>query len=426
VPTQLTDRPAVSALVRKYGGTSVADGECLRRVARSVGLAHRTGRPIVVVVSAQGGTTDDLLRRAVATGERRGASREVDQLLSTGETASAALLAIALQQAGVPAESFTGGQAGIIAHGPPGAGIVAEVVPTRIHRCLAAGGVPVVAGFQGVDAAGDVLTLGRGGSDTTAVALAVALGAGECEIWTDVDGVYSSDPRIVPTARLLAAVDIEVMVELAFAGARVLHSRAVELASARQIGLRVRSAFSAAPGTVIAGRSDRSVLERWGIVAVTHDHDVVRVLVRSAGARRDLAADLLLVLADQHVGADLVARSGPFEDEFRMGFTIRRGEVELVVPALRSAVSTLDGTVVLDEQVGKVSIVGTGLLNRPEHTARMLGTLASAGIPTSWVSVSQLRTSVLVPSQQLLTAVTLLHRAFELDEATLVESVANV
>ncbi len=422
---QLADRLAVGVLVRKYGGTSVADDECLRRVARSIGDAHRTGVPTVVVVSAQGDTTDDLLSRAAAVGERCSTTREVDQLLSTGETASAALLTMTLRSMGVPGISLTGGQAGITAHGPPGAGIVSDVDPTRIGRHLADGTVVVVAGFQGVTPEGDVLTLGRGGSDTTAVALATALGADRCEIWTDVDGVYSSDPRIVPTARLLPVVDIDVMVELAFAGARVLHSRAVELAAARGVGLQVRSAFSDVPGTVIPGRSDRSVLERWGIVAVTHDHDVARVLVRSAGAGRDLAADLLDILADLHVGADLVARSGPFEEEFRMGFTIRRRDADRVVPALRSAVSNLDGTVVVDERVAKVSIVGTGLLNRPAHTARMLSALADAGIATSWVSVSQLRTSVIVPLDRVLDAVTLLHRRFELDDAVAPDPVTD-
>src|SRR5262249_48875172 len=208
-------------------------------------------------------------------------------------------------------------------------------------------------------------------------------------------------------------VGMDVMVEMAFAGARVLHSRAVELAAARRIGLHVRNTFSAGPGTLIPGRSGPTVLERWGITAVTHDHDVARVLVRSAGARRGLAADLLEILAAQNVGSDLVARSGPFEEEFRMGFTIRQRDAGRVVPALRAAVAGLDGTVVLDENVGKVSLVGIGLLNRPEFTARMLNTLADAGIATSWVSVSQLRTSVVVPRDRLLEALNLLHPPFQ-------------
>ena len=403
-------RPAAGVLVRKYGGTSVADDASVRRVARSVAAARQDGRPTVVVVSAQGHTTDDLLARAAAFGA--GASREVDQLLGTGEIASAALLALALRALGVPATSLTGAQAGIGAYGPAGAAVVAGVDPTRLHRLLAAGEVPVVAGFQGVDARGDLLTLGRGGSDTTAVALAGALGAQRCEIWTDVDGVFSADPRAVPDARPLPAVGVDVMVEMAFAGARVLHSRAVELAAAREVPLLVRNTFSAAPGTTIEGNT---VLEEFGITAVTHDPDVVRVLVRTA--RTDLAAPLLEILAGQNVGADLVARSGPYEEEFRMGFTIRDSDATRVLPALRDAVSTVDGTVVVDGDVGKVSLVGVGLLNRPAHTARMLGALSAAGIPTSWVSVSQLRTSVIVPRDRLLAAVTLLHDAFGLGAA---------
>lgn len=395
-------------VVRKYGGTSVADAACLFRAAASVAALHAAGTAVVVVVSAQGNTTDELLRRAAEVGGAA-VTRETDQLLATGECASAALMAIALSATGVPAVSLTGAQAGVVATGPPGAGLVTDVDTTRIRAHLAQRRVVVVAGFQGVNFHGDLLTLGRGGSDTTAVALAAVLDAAACEIYTDVDGVYSADPRVVTTARVLPEVRADVTVEMAFAGAKVLHPRAAELAAAQDIEVRVRSSFTEGRGTRIPRRTDRAGLEDHGVTAVTHDLDVVRVLIRSDGPHRDLAADLLAVLAECNAPLDLVARSGPFEDEFRMGFTMRRADLARVAPALRETAASVGGTVVLDERVAKVSVIGVGLLSRPEYTARLLTVLADAGIPTSWLFTSQLRTSVTVPLDRTLRAVALLH-----------------
>lgn len=401
-------------VVRKYGGTSVADAVRIREVARSVARDCRH-RPTVVVVSAQGGTTDALLRQAADVGEP-GAGRETDQLLATGECASAALLTMALRALGAPAVSLTGGQAGISVTGPAGEGRIAEVATDRIRGLLATGQVVVVAGFQGIGADGDVVTLGRGGSDTTAVALAAALGAGRCEIYTDVDGVYSADPRIVPAARPLREVAVEAMVELAFAGAAVLHSRAVDLAAARNIEVRVRSAFHDGPETVIAKGSGGHMLERYGVVAVAHDMDVTRVLIHRNRPSEDLAVAVLGVFARHDAPIDLVARSGPHEDEFRMGFTMRRTDVARLAAELHQVVAAAGGTVALDEEVAKVSLIGSGLLSRPRHTAQMLSALAGAGITTSWVSTSQLRTSVTVPADRAQDAVLLLHKEFELDQ----------
>ncbi|MCX9192907.1 aspartate kinase [Carbonactinospora thermoautotrophica] len=409
----------MDVLVQKYGGSSLATLDRVSRVAKRVAETHWAGQPVVVVVSARGDTTDSLLRLAAGTSPIR-PPREVDQLLVTGECASAALLAMALHGLGVPTVSLTGWQAGLLVSGKHGAGVIVTVRTDLVTRLLAEGNVVVVAGFHGVNAHGDVITLGRGGSDTTAVALAAELRAIRCEIYTDVEGVYTADPRIVPSARLLSSVDPAVMAEMAFAGAKVLHSRSVELAAMQGIELHVRSSFSGGSGTVIPGRSEESMLETRGVViAITHDTDVARVLVRCEGGRRDLAADVLAVLARHSVPVDLVARSGPYEDELRIGFTIRRSDVAEIREPLRSSVAEFGGEIQIDENVGKLSLIGMGLLNRPEYTVSMLSALAAAGIPTSWISTSQLRSSVVVPIDRLFDAVEVLHREFELERGDL-------
>lgn len=408
--------PKVS--VRKYGGSSLGTAEQLRHVARTVAAEHRLSRPTVVVVSARGQSTDELLRLASAAGRDRN-GRETDQLLATGECLSAALLAITLQDIGVPAVSLTGAQTGIRAIGKHGSGVIADIDTRRLRRILATGEVAVVAGFQGVNDAGDIITLGRGGSDTTAVALAAVLDAGQCEIYTDVPGVFTADPRVVGPVRVLPSLDVGVMAEMSFAGAKVLHSRAVELAAMHGIQLHVRSSQPGSPtnpGTVIPAGSDTTMLETRGVVvAVAHDLNVARVLLQCGSRRGDLITDILALLSQHAVPVDMVARSGPYEDEFRMGFTMRRQDVDEARRAVRDVMSGLGVTMHVDKNVGKLSLIGMGLLNRPEYTARMLSALSAAGIPTSWLSTSQLRTSVVIPLDQVLGAVQLLHDEFELD-----------
>jgi aspartate kinase len=412
------DGPKVEAmvvLVQKYGGSSLSTVDKVRAVAQRVATEHLAGRPTVVVVSARGDTTDDLLRAAHTIGdlpESPATARELDHLLVTGECASAATLAMALLCLDVPAVSLSGRQAGIRVTGRHGAGVVDAIDTSRVVELLDDGNVVVVGGFHGVNEVGDMITLGRGGSDTTAVALAAALGARECEIYTDVDGIYTADPRIVPTARKVPSIGPAVMAEMAFAGAGVLHSRAVELAAMRQVAVHVRSSTGAELGTVVAGG-----LETGNpVVAVTHDLDVARVLIRgrtdTGGA--DLAAEVLDILARNSVPVDLIARSGPHEDEFRMGFTVRRSDVVEVRLALEKAAE--DGGVRVDEGVAKVSLIGMGLLSRPTYVARMLAALATADIPTSWVFTSQVRASVTVPRDRVAAAVALLHQEFGLAE----------
>lgn len=409
-------------MVRKYGGTSLASIGDVHRVARRTAETHATGRSVVVVVSARGDATDALLRLAdevtgATVSERAG--RELDQLMATGESASAALLALALQRLGVPALSLTGTQAGITVAGEHRSGVIADVDTRRIRRLLEQRNVVVVAGFQGRNEQGDVVTLGRGGSDTTAIALAAALEEGHCEIYTDVSGVCSADPRLVPTARVLPHVHADVMAEMAFAGAKVLYSRAVELAAMRNIDVRVLHSRAPGAGTLIAGRSDDVVLESDGsVIAIAHDYDVARVLVYSPHGDADIAAEVLSVLGARTAPADMIARSGPHEEEFRMGFTIRRSDVDKVRLGLHEIAARTGGGVRVDDDVAKVSLIGVGLLNRPQYAARMISTLSAAGIVTRWVSSSQLRASAVVLRRQAIDAVEILHREFGLERDT--------
>lgn len=415
-----TNQNASEIAVQKYGGSSLATIDQMRQVARVVAQTYRSGRSTVVVVSARGRTTDELLQLAEVAGRER-TGRETDQLLATGESASAALLAIALQDIGVPAVSLTGAQAGIRAAGKHGSGVIADIDTRRLRRVLADGKVAVVAGFQGIDDAGDVVTLGRGGSDTTAVALAAALRTASCEICTDVPGVSTADPRVVADARVLSTVDVAVMAEMSFAGAKVLHPRAVELAARNRIELYVRKSDESPPAksrTIVTAVGDRAFFETQGVaVAIAHDFDVARILVRCRPHGTDLAANILEMLSMRSLSVDMMAWSGPQEDEFRVDFTISRKGSEEAASVLRKALADFGATIHVYQNVGKISLIGMGLLNHPEYTAKMLSVLARAGIPISWLSTSQIRTSVVVPLDHVANAVQLLHNEFELNRA---------
>lgn len=406
----------MDVLVQKFGGTSLETLDRVRHAALRIAPQWRQGRSLVVVVSARGFRTDDLLRLAADIGSTE-PSRELDQLLAVGESESAAVMALTLQGLGVQAQSLNGHQAGIETTDRHGDALISRIKAAPVQAVLDEGKVAVVTGFQGVNRAGDIATLGRGGSDTTAVALAAQLRASKCEIYTDVDGVFTADPRIIPAARCLRWLHPEVMAEMAFAGARILHTRCVELAAMEGVELSVRNALSHAPGTEISQPEDNRPLEtRRAVVAVAHDTDVARVLVHCRNGCRDLAPDVFEVLAACGTVADLVARSGPYEREFRMGFAMRRSEVGRVRSALHKLATGFDGGVHFDENVGKVSVVGMGLLSRPEYTAKLMATLAEAEIPTSWISTSQSRMSVIVPRERTVATVDALHRAFHLDE----------
>lgn len=416
----------MAIVVRKYGGTSLSTLAQLRAVAESTAAARRAGTSVVVVVSARGSTTDALLTLAAEVCAPAGAAdatataaaqraREVDQLLATGECASAALLALALTRLGVDAVSLTGGQAGIKAAGQHGAGEIKSIDAGPVMDLLKRGYVVVAAGFQGVNSRSDTMTLGRGGSDTTAVALAAALGARTCEIFTDVAGVYTADPRLVCTARKLDAVDVAAMAQLSLAGAKVVHPKAVEMAAAHGISLRVASSAGSEGGTMITNHHQGERRPTAGrVLAVTHDPDVVCVLVTGSGPAGRAAA-VATAIADHCGQVEQMTPPGPGESEFQLGFTVRRADLSEVMLALHRQAADRGAGLLVDEDVEKVSLVGNGLLDMPDHAARMMSALASAGITAGWSLMSQLRMSVIVPRHRSLQAIETLHKEFALD-----------
>ncbi|WP_449486118.1 aspartate kinase [Streptomyces avidinii] len=408
---------AGDVVVRKYGGSSLATDEAVRHVARQIAAAVRAGRQVVTVVSARGDTTDELIRQAGELSSRPPA-RELDQLLATGETASSALLAMALQELGVPAVALAGGQSGVLATGPYGAGIIVAVDTERMVRLLDAGRTVILAGFQGITADGDTITLGRGGSDTTAVAVAAELGARVCEIYTDVDGIFTADPRVVPGARLMPAVGIDVMAEMAFAGARVMHSRAVELAALYGVDIHVGHSAGSAIGTRITNEDGADMLEnKAAVTAVVHDPEVARVTLNTTGGGEDPAAAAFRLLARQAIPADMTSVSQRSGDGLALALTVHRSHSAAVAGAFRELAGSGRHRVAVDDSLAKVSIIGKGLLNRPEYAARMLSSLTGSGIEAGSLSASQLRVSVTVPRRDAERAVSLLHSEFGLGVA---------
>ncbi|MEV6908135.1 aspartate kinase [Amycolatopsis sp. NPDC051071] len=403
--------------IQKYGGSSLADAAKVASVARRISRTHREGTPLVVVVSARGDTTDDLVRAAVETSDTPD-PRELDKLLATGELASAAILAIALGELGIPAISLSGPDAGLRAVGKPGAGVIASVEKDRLHERLASGQVVIVAGFQALDPAGAVVTLGRGGSDTSAVALAVAFGAPVCEIYTDVEGVRRADPRVVPQAGLLRSLPAPVMTEMAFSGARVLHPRSVELAAAHGVDIVVRDASGQGQGSTIIGKGatmlDAEVLEgRAGVIAVTHDDRVSVVAIDADCDRARGSARVLDALSRVQIPVDSVVWSSPPGTPLRMEFCVSDVLRDAAVNAVRDG---LDCSVAVRRELGRVSVVGTGLLSRPGLTALGLSALATADIAAECVSCAQARTTFLVPRDRVHEAVTVLYGCFGLDD----------
>jgi aspartate kinase len=381
-----------------------------------VGHAWDSGLDLVVVVSAMGKTTDRLLELAGQV-SRDPSPREIDQLLATGEEQSMALLAMALHDRGVPAISLTGPQAGMTVTGHYGSGVISEIRPERIHRLLAEGQVVIVAGFQGMNALGDVMTLGRGGSDTTAVALAAALGAERCEIYTDVEGVYTADPRIVEGARRIPAISPEEMAEMSWRGAKVMHPRAVELGALYGVEIHVRSSFEEGPGTVITGGKDLEHLEtRETLAGIVHDLDVSRVTLNGIRTGPGTLSRVFAPLAERGISVDVIVESGTREGTADVAFTVRRGDFAAARRLAGEVAASLGGVVEGEEDLGKVSVVGTGMLNRPGYAARMFYSLGEAGIPIRMVSTSEIQVTCVVPAERVEEAVRQLHRDFELEE----------
>ena len=401
-------------LVQKYGGTSVADTDRITKVADRVARARRAGHDVVVVVSAMGKTTDQLIRQAQEVAPVP-PPRELDMLLTAGERISMALLAMAITQQGLTARSFTGSQAGIITDAAHGRARILDITPGRITEALTGGHIVIVAGFQGVSRdSKDVTTLGRGGSDTTAVALAAALEADVCEIYTDVDGVYSADPRIVPTARKLDVVSHDEMLEMAASGAKVLQVRSVEFARNHGVDIHVRSSFSYADGTWVTseGRSMESAI----ISGVAHDRSEGKLVVRRVPDKPGVAAQVMRTLADANVNVDMIVQNVSEEGTTDISCTIPLEDGPRATGALEPLLARLGAEgVELDEHIGKVSLVGAGMKTHPGVAATMFEALADAGVNIEMISTSTIRISVVVRDADVETAVQAIHRAFDLD-----------
>ena len=402
----------MSLVVQKFGGTSVGDADRIRAVADHVARTRRAGNDVVVVVSAMGKTTDELVRLAADVSSVQ-PDREIDMLLSSGERITMALLCMALAGLGVDAVSFTGSQAGMITDTSHTRAKILEVRADRIRETLAAGAVPVVAGFQGVSTDKEVTTLGRGGSDTTAVALAASLGADACEIYTDVSGVFTTDPRIVPEARKLARVSYEEMQEMAATGGRVLALRSVEFARNHDVPLHVRSSFTWEPGTWV-DKEDPS-MEQAVVTAVTHDLSEAKVTVTGVPDRPGLAAKLFRGLADRNINVDMIVQNVSLHGTTDISFTIPESDLGVSTEVCEALTPELGATgVISDDDVARVSLVGVGMKTHPGVTALTFETLAGQDINIEMISTSSIRISCLIRAEQAEDAVRALHAAFEL------------
>ncbi|MHB8460928.1 MAG: aspartate kinase [Candidatus Limnocylindrales bacterium] len=405
-------------VVQKFGGSSLADADRIRRVARRIASERAAGSELVVVVSAMGDTTDELLELAAAITDEPD-SRELDVLLATGEHQSATLVSMALHAIGVPAISLTGAQAGITTDGRYGKARIAGVEPTRVRQEIDAGKVVIVAGFQGLSQpagdAGETTTLGRGGSDTTAVALAARLAADRCQIFTDVRGIYTADPRIVPHARQLDRIGYEEMLELAHQGAQVMQTRAVELGWVNDVIIEVLSSFEDAPGTLIA--EDPLVEQRNKVRGLAHDRNVAKVTLVAVPDRPGVAAAVFGPLADAGINVDMIVQNVGHDGATDLSFTVPRVELARTRRLLEPTVGELGfRELTVDPSVAKVSIVGAGIQNAPGYAARMFGALADAGVNIEMISTSEIRITCMIAEEDVETAVRALHAAFELEQ----------
>jgi aspartate kinase len=401
-------------IVQKYGGSSVADPEKIRNVARRV-AASASDHQVVVVVSAMGKTTDGLVSLAhqiTPTPE----PREMDMLLATGEQVTIGLLAMALQSLGHPASSFTGPQVGLVTDGAHTRARIKRITAERINRALDAGRVAVVAGFQGATEDGDITTLGRGGSDLTGVALAAALKADMCEIYTDVDGVYTADPNIVPDARKLARVAYDEMLEMASLGAKVLQSRSVEFAKKYGVPVHVRSTFKPDPGTLVT--REEQEMEDAVVTGVTHDRSQSKISILRVPDRPGIAAQVFGAIAGHNIVVDMIVQNISRDGYTDMSFTVPRTDHRRAVAALEDVARTIGAQgVAQDERVAKVSIVGVGMRSHSGVASRMFGVLAQEGVNIQMISTSEIAISCVIEDKYTELAVRALHEAFEVGRA---------
>ncbi|MBA7470934.1 Aspartate kinase Ask_LysC [subsurface metagenome] len=404
----------MAVVVQKYGGSSVGDAEKIKNVARRIAAAKDKGNEVVAVVSAMGGTTDELVELAYSVTDLPG-EREFDVLLSTGEIVSSTLLAMALRAMGYEAISLSGAQAGIRTDAAYSRARIVGVDPVRIVKELDKGRIVIVAGFQGITEEMDTTTLGRGGSDTTAVALAVSLGAEVCQIYTDVEGVYTADPRLVPEAKKLAEIGYEEMLELASYGAKVMHPRAVELGELFNMPIMVASSFTDSPGTLIHGGETMEVRNK--VTSIAHDLDVAKITVVGVPDHPGIAAAVFEPLAKANINIDTIVQNASIKNITDLTFTVAKSQLrkamEKVKPIARSIGA---GDCVSAAGLGKVSIIGTGMQNTPGFAARMFSALSEKGINIQLISTSEIRITCIIDEEGVKDAVKALHRAFELEE----------
>ena len=405
----------MALLVHKYGGSSVADAEKIKRVAERVINAKISGNDVVVVVSAMGDSTDELidLAHTVSTDPE---PREMDLLLSTGELVSCTLLSMAIKSMGHDSVSLTGNQAGIVTDTMYGHARISRVDSDRIKDELEKGQITVVAGFQGMTEGQDITTLGRGGSDTTAVALAAALNADRCDIYTDVEGIYTADPRIVPKARKMAEIGYQEMLELASYGAK-MHPRSIELGSVYQVPIYVASSFSDQPGTLIhKGPDEDNMEDRIKVTGIAYQSNIAKVTVRAVPDRPGMAAELFEPLSAVGISVDTIVQNTSVERLTDISFTVDRSDLQKTLRELESVTNEMGaGEVVTDPTLASISVVGSGMQNTPGYASRMFRVLSEASINIEMITTSEIRISCIIAEDQVPEAVRLLHSGFDLD-----------
>jgi aspartate kinase len=409
----------VGRVVHKYGGSSVADADCIKRVAQRIVATKKAGNDVVVVISAMGDTTDELMDLAQQVSPLP-PPRELDMLLTSGERISSALLAMAIANLGYEARSFTGSQAGVITTSAHGNARIIDITPGRIEDALAEGHVAIVAGFQGVaQDTKDVTTLGRGASDTTAVALAAAVNADYCEIYTDVDGIFTADPRIVPAARQIPKISYEEMLEMAACGAKVLHLRCVEYARRYNVPVHVRSSFSQKEGTWVVDAKELNPMEQAIISGVVSDSSEAKITVVGVPDKPGEAARIFETVAGAETNIDMIVQnvSAVATNRTDISFTLPRTDGSRAMSALARLKDEVGYDQLLyDDQIGKVSVIGVGMRSHPGVSAKFFSALADAGVNIEMISTSEIRISVVFDENLVDAAVTAAHTAFDLDD----------
>jgi aspartate kinase len=403
----------MAILVQKYGGSSVANAALIKNVAKRIVRSRDEGNQVAVVVSAMGDTTDELIALAKSVSDDP-APRELDVLLSTGETVSGTLMAMALRELGADAVSMGGAQAGIRTDTAHGKATIVALDPARVRHELNAGRIVIVAGFQGITDDMDVTTLGRGGSDTTAVALAAALKAERCEVFTDVDGIYTADPRVAPSALKLMEIGYEEMLELASYGAK-MHPRSIELGAWHKVPILVASSTRDVPGTLIHGGAPMEVSNK--VSGVTYQRNVAQITIRAVPDKPGIAADVFEPLTEAGISVDTIVQNASAERLTDLSFTVERGDAARALEVSRRIADDIGaGDCVGNDHLGNVSIVGTGMQNGPGYASRMFRALADAHINIEMITTSQIRITCIVDESQVDDAVRTLHSIFQLDQ----------